>query len=194
MTDPKIAENSSDEELVRLTLENQEYFLYIINRYRAKLFNYIRRIANISHEDAEDLLQEIFFKAYRNLNDFDVELKFSSWIYSIARNHTISNHRKLQSRAEGHVAEIDDEGLRNIASDFDIERDLDIEYLRDNIYKVLDKLDEKYREVLILKFLEEKNYQEISDIIRKPTGTVGSLINRAKTEFKKELAKQKINI
>jgi RNA polymerase sigma-70 factor (ECF subfamily) len=55
-------------------------------------------------------------------------------------------------------------------------------------------LDDKYREVLVLKFLEEKNYQEISDIIKKPPGTVASTINKAKQEFRKELARQKITL
>jgi len=58
----------------------------------------------------------------------------------------------------------------------------------------LNSLPEKYRDILVLKFLEEKNYQEISDIIKKPVGTVGSMMNKAKKEFKKELEKQQIKI
>jgi len=95
-------------------------------------------------------------------------------------------------RAEGHSTPIDDKLAQTIASEFDTGKDIDIQYLKDNIFKILSRLDVKYREVLVLKFLEEKNYQEISDIIRRPMGTVGSLINTAKKEFKKELAKQNI--
>lgn len=191
MIDVSQAEKLTDEELVSLTLENQDYLLFLINRYKGKLFNYIRRITNVSPDDVEDLLQEVFLKVYLNLNDFDSSLKFSTWIYSITRNQVISNHRKLKVRAEGHSVEID-ELARSIMSDANIEGSIDHDYLKDNISKVLDGIDKKYREVLILKYLEEKSYEEISVIIRKPSGTVGSLINRAKLEFRKELDKQNI--
>ena len=187
-------ESLSDEEIVALTLKDQDNFVLIINRYKNKLFNYIRRITSIRDEDAEDLLQDIFLKVYLNLNDFDSGLKFSSWIYAIARNQVISNHRRLSVRAEGHSTNLEDESARKLASNINIEKELDSQYLKDNVAKVLYSLNEKYREVLVLKFLEEKNYQEISDIIKKPVGTVGSLMNKAKGEFKKELAKQQIKI
>jgi len=184
----------SDAEMVALALKNQDNFVIIINRYKGKLFNYIRRITNVRDEDAEDLLQDIFLKVYLNLNDFDTDLKFSSWIYAIAHNQVISNHRRLSVRAEGHSTNLEDESARKLASNINIEKEIDNIYLKDNVTKVLYGLPEKYREVLVLKFLEEKNYQEISDIIKKPVGTVGSLMNKAKSEFKKELTKQQIKI
>lgn len=187
-------EKLSDEEIVKLALDDQEYFLFIINRYKTKLFNFIRRITNVRPEDAEDLLQEIFLKIYLNLNDFDNDLKFSSWAYAIARNQVISNHRKMQARADGHAANLDDGEMEQFLSDLDISKEIDLNYLRDNIFKVLDNLEEKYKEILILKFFEEKNYKEISDIIKKPIGTVGSMMNKAKQEFKKELTRQNIKL
>lgn len=187
-------EKMSDEEIIRLTLKNQDYFLHIINRYQTKLFNYIRRITNISSEDVEDLLQEVFLKVYLNLNDFDIDLKFSSWIYAITRNQVISHHRKMKARAEGHAITLEDANVKEFMSDSDIKDNLDLKYLQENIFKILDNLDEKYREILILKVFEEKNYKEISDIIKRPMGTVGSMMNKAKEEFKKELNRQKIKL
>ena len=183
-----------DEELVVLALKSQDNFALIINRYKSKLFNYIRRITNVRDEDAEDLLQDVFLKVYLNLNDFDTDLKFSSWIYAIAHNQVISQHRKISVRAEGHSTNLEDESARKLASNINIEKEVDALYLKDNVNKVLDALPEKYRDILVLKFLEEKNYQEISDILKKPVGTVGSLMNKAKSEFKKELAKQQIKL
>jgi len=180
-------ENLSDEELAKLTLENQDNFLYIIERYKLKLFNYVRRISDVCDEDAEDILQEVFLKVYLNMNDFDQDLKFSTWIYSIARNHTISSHRKRRARAEGYAIPIDDETVKNIMIELDAPKAIDEYFLQSNVQKILDKLESKYSEVLVLKFIEEKNYQEISDIIKKPMGTVASMINRAKKEFKKQL-------
>ena len=187
-------ESMTDEEMVTLALKNQDNFALIINRYKSKLFNYIRRITNIRDEDAEDLLQDIFLKVYLNLNDFDTDLKFSSWIYAIAHNQVICNHRRLSSRAEGHGVPLEDESARKIISSFNVEKELDASFVKDNVSKVLNSLPEKYRDILVLKFLEEKNYQEISDIIKKPVGTDGSMMNIAKKEFKKELEKQQIKL
>lgn len=186
------AQNMSDAELVRLSLENRDDFLYLVDRYKGKLMNYIRRLTNVNDDDAEDILQEVFIKVYLNLNDFNTDLKFSSWIYRITHNQVISSHRKLKARPEGYAVNIEDKAALSLAADIDIEAGTDISILKQKIIKVLSGLDEKYRDILILKFLEEKNYQEISDIIRKPAGTVASTINKAKSEFKKELAKQNI--
>ncbi|MFH1030882.1 MAG: RNA polymerase sigma factor [bacterium] len=185
------AEKLPDEELVKLTLENQDYFLFIIHRYKIKLFNYIRQITNIRAEDAEDILQDVFIKVYQNINDFDPKFKFSSWIYAITRNQVISSHRKLRARPEGYAVALDDETTNELVSEMDINKNVDYKFLKEHIQKVLSRMDEKYREVLVLKFMEDKGYEEISDIIKKPIGTVGSMINKAKKIFKEKLDEQK---
>ncbi len=185
-------DNLSDEEIVDLVLEDQSRFLLIINRYKDKLFNFIRRITNTGVEDAEDLLQDIFLKVYLNINSFDRGQKFSSWIYAIARNQVISNHRKLKVRPEGHSVGIDDDGAEKIISDFNIGEDFDSGLAKEKVLYTLDELKAKYREVLVLKFFEDKSYDEISDIIKKPVGTVGSMINKAKKEFRDEFKRKNI--
>ena len=192
MTDHIGAQNLSDAELVKLALENQNDFLYLVDRYKGKLLNYIRRLTNVNEDDAEDILQEVFIKVYLNLNDFNSDLKFSSWIYRITHNQVISSHRKLKARPEGYAVNIDDQAALDLAADIDIIAGADLGIMKGNIAKILSGMDDKYRDILVLKFLEEKSYQEISDIIRKPAGTVASMINKAKQEFRKELAKQKI--
>lgn len=185
-------DNMSDGELVTAALENQRAFSYVVNRYEKKLSAYIKRLTNVDNDDLEDVLQEIFIKVYLNLNDFNDDLKFSSWIYRIAHNHVISRYRKFKSRPEGHAVSIDDDGAKNLVSAINIETGTDLLLLKEAMVKVLSSLNKKYRELLILKFLEEKSYQEISDIIKKPLGTVASSINRAKLEFKLEMEKQGI--
>jgi RNA polymerase sigma-70 factor (ECF subfamily) len=186
--------NLSDEEVIKLVLKNQEIFSCLIERYENKLLRYIGRITNLSPDDQEDVLQEIFIKVYKNLNDFDTDLKFSSWIYRIAHNEIISNFRKRKRRPEYTPGEENEVLLKNIISEINLEKDLDTEYLKENIYKILDKIDEKYKEVLILKYFESKDYKEISDILKKPMGTVATLLNRAKQEFQKELKIQKLKL
>jgi len=193
MTEEKDIANISDEELVKLTLAHQDNFLYLVDRYKGRLLSYILRLTSVNNEDAEDTLQEVFIKVYLNLNDFNKDLKFSSWIYRITHNQVISNHRRLKARPEGYAVSIDDQAARSLAAEIDIAAGADLQLLKVVIVKILDKLDKKYREVLILKFWEEKSYQEISDIIKKPPGTVASMLNKAKSELEKEFAKQNIN-
>lgn len=189
MLENKNIEEKTDEELVGMALENQSDFLYIMNRYQNKLMSYILRMSNISPEEAEDILQNVFIKVYKNLNGFDSDLKFSSWIYRITHNEVISNFRKSQARPQSYEGEINEEILERISADFDIESEINNKYLREMLNKVLVNLDKKYRDVLVLRFFEEKDYNEISDILKKPVGTISTLLNRAKKNLKEELLK-----
>jgi RNA polymerase sigma-70 factor, ECF subfamily len=186
-------EVKTDAELVQLSLIDQDYFLYLIQRYEEKLLRYILRISNASQEDAEDILQEVFIKVYRNLNAFDQTLKFSSWIYRITYNETISHFRRIKNKPIVLNTEDSLSFFDSIASDVNIETEFEVNEKKRLIMKILERLDDKYKEVLILKFLEEKDYEEISDILKKPTGTIGTLINRGKKKFKEECLQQGIN-
>ncbi len=181
-------ENLSDLTLIQLSLEDHRNFEVLMERYEPLLLRYIKRIANVSREEAEDLLQEIFIKVYRNLNGFDQKLKFSSWIYRIAHNEIVNHVYKQKVRSV--VTSMDDNNEHHLKQGkwteeseayFDLESKESSKRLRD----ALMELPEKYREVLILKFFEDKSYREISDILKKPEGTVATLINRAKKKFKK---------
>ncbi|PIR03613.1 MAG: RNA polymerase subunit sigma [Candidatus Magasanikbacteria bacterium CG11_big_fil_rev_8_21_14_0_20_39_34] len=173
----------TDQELVVLTLYNKENFLFIIQRYEDKLLRYIKRISNVGHEEAEDILQEVFLKVYQNLNGFDSNLKFSSWIYRITHNEVISQFRKKKAQPE--KKDFEPEMYENIASDLNIEHQIDQKILKEAVEKALAKMEPKYAEILILKYLEEKSYEEISDILQKPMGTVATLLNRAKKHMQK---------
>ncbi|MDD5032262.1 MAG: RNA polymerase sigma factor [Patescibacteria group bacterium] len=194
MTENKNFLEKTDEELAVLALGSKDYFLYLMRRYEAKLLAYILRISSFSHDEAEDVLQEVFIKIYKNLNDFDKNLKFSSWAYRITHNQVISHYRKAKARPQSLPLDINDKILANLSSDLDIEKEIEAGYFKKAIKKVLANLDIKYREVLVLKFLEERSYKEISDILKKPMGTIATLINRAKKEFREELDRQKIKI
>lgn len=180
-------EKKEDSELVALSLKNQDYFYCIISRYERAILYYILRISSSTKEDAEDILQDVFMSVYENLNEFDNSLKFSSWIYRIAHNKTISAWRKKKVRPQAILIGEDTELFNFIPSDEDILGDLEKKHSAQELRAALDKLDEKYKEILILKFLEDKDYSEISDILKKPMGTVATLINRAKKKLKEQL-------
>jgi len=180
-------EQKTDEELVEIILENQSAFSQLVNRYREKLLRYIRRISGVSLEESEDMLQNIFIKAYLNLNDFDSGLKFSSWIYRIAHNEVIDNYRKRQARPQLLDIDIKDSQIKELAGSTDLLEELARQELKQEIRVAISKINYKYQEIIILKYIEEKDYQEISDIIKKPLGTVASRMNKAKAELKKVL-------
>jgi len=179
-------EKLSDEELVPYVLKDQNNFTYLLNRYKDKLHSYIRRISSFTNEEAEDVLQEVFLKIYLNLNDFDESLKFSSWVYRITHNQVISTFRKNKARPQSNSVDLDDNAARSLADDFDVVKELDNDILSKKINEVLKMIDDKYKEIIVLKFIEQKSYKEISDILKIPMGTVASLMNRAKKRFMKE--------
>lgn len=185
-------ENKTDEEIVALVLENQNNFEYLVRRYQSKLGRYIRRLSNVGEEEIEDLLQNIFIKAYLNINDFDNSLKFSSWIYRIAHNEVIDNHRRLKARPQLIDADILDSNIKELVAETNLLEHVAASEFKESISKAIKKLSLKYQEVIVLKFIEEKDYQEISDIIKKPLGTVASRMNKAKAELRQIISQKKI--
>jgi len=175
----------SDEELVKASLKEINFFGELIERYEKKLKFYILRISNFSDEEVEEILQEIFLKTWKNLNDFDSDLKFSSWIYRIAHNETISIFRKYKSRGEDQRVSLESEVFENISGLDDLVKEFKLKEKAKEIKKVLKKLSPpEYKEVLILKYFEDKSYDEISDILQKPPGTIATLLHRAKIQFR----------
>lgn len=187
-------QNKSDIELVKLTLKDADWYGCLMQRYEQKLGRYISRISGLNNEDIEDLLQEIFISVYRNLNDFDTNLKFSSWIYRIAHNKTISHYRKLKARADTIGGEEGEKLLSIIDDGKNLEEQINDRITGEKLSHLLAELDVKYRDVLILRYLEEKDYQEISDILKKPVSTIGTLLNRGKSEMQKIIMKKRIKL
>ena len=182
-------EKKTDIQLVKETLKNQDNFSLIISRYKLPLRRYIRRITNIHDEEIDDLLQEIFISVYQNLNSFNQDLQFSSWIYRIAHNKTINYWRKNKKESSNISVEEHLSFIESIFNHEHILEDLEKEENKILITRALNNLDQKYYDVLVLKFLENKDYNEISDILEKPMGSIATLINRGKKQLKKEVEK-----
>lgn len=180
----------TDLELIQKALGNDiECFAELIKRYEAPLLRYILRISSFSEEEAEEILQEAFIKAWSNLNDFDQDIKFSSWIYRIVHNQTISEFRKAKSRAYDKKVDLENELFENLGSEIDLVKQTNTKLNQEILARALYNLKIKYREILVLRYLEEKSYDEISDIIKKPQGTVATMLNRAKKQLKEKLEK-----
>lgn len=164
----------------------EEYSL-IVDKYQNKIYKYVSKLTNIDHPDVENLVQEIFIKAFEKINSYNKKFEFSTWLYRIAHNHTIDNYKKKKIEFIDKDKETDTINIiENIIDDnSNIEKTLIKEDDKNDLYLILDELDIKYKEVLFLKFLEDKSYDEISDILEIPKWTVSTYINRAKKQFKK---------
>lgn len=168
----------TDEEIVKIVRSNdQEAYAFLIKRYEKKLTRYASYLVN-DENLAADIVQESFIKAYINLNSFNLKKKFSSWVYRIVHNQAMT----LISKNKQHQP-IDD--AFEVESGVSLEDDLLKKELAKRIHDCLKQMSVLYKEPLSLFYLEEKTYEEISDILRIPTGTVGTRINRAKAMVKK---------
>lgn len=181
----------SDAELV-LEVCNGRPNLYaeIVKRYQGKLFAYIYRLCNNNRNDALDVLQNVFLKAYENLRSFNTKRKFSAWIYRIAHNEAINYIKKEHRRSTISIDENTylEETLR---LDEDNQHDLVIKReARELIEESLKQLPGKYKEVLVLRYMEDKSYDEISAIVLKPMNTVATLLARGKRKLGKILKKK----
>ncbi len=185
----------TDEEIVTMALRERAFFGHIVERYQAKLTRYIARLGVRNSDDQDDVLQDIFIKVYKNLNGFDTSLTFSSWIYRIAHNEAISWYRKHNVRPEGHLVGDSEAVLELIQSHEDGSEEIfDKNINTEELLRALDELDPKYRDVLILRFFENKEYEEISDILKIPIGTVGTLVARGKKKLKELLNQEVLNV
>ena len=178
----------SDQELVAATLQDRHAFILIVERYQAPLKRYIIRLGCADRYDAEDILQEVFLKCYVHLNDYDTSLKFSSWLYRIAHNETISLFRKKRVRPITVSTEEDLKIFDNIKEEKDFLDILIKESDAKNLHDALELVNEKYRTAIVLRFFEEKSYTEISDILQIPEGTVATYINRGKKRLNEILS------
>ena len=176
---------ATDVEIVAATLQDTQAFAVLVLRYEAKLLRYIRRIGIRNVEDSEDVLQEIFIKVYKNLNAFDTSMSFSSWIYRIAHNEAVSFYRRRSVRAEGHQLPDSEDILTWLPEESATtpERLFDASLGIQAVAVALRALDAKYRDAIILRYFEQKEYDEISDILKIPIGTVGTIIHRGKKQL-----------
>lgn len=171
-----------DEEVVHMVRAGDvDAFGTLVHRYEPKMKRYARKFLS-SQEDIEDLVQEVFIKAYTNLQSFDVNLRFSPWIYRIAHN-TFVNELKKKSRFSFSVFE-PDVLLPQLASVETADASALAYETKQEMEKNLGQLKIKSREVLILHYFEDLSYREISDVLQIPVTTVGVRIMRAREQLK----------
>lgn len=168
----------ADEEIVRQVKSGEtELFGVLVKRYEAKISRYARKFLSNYH-DIEDMVQEIFIKTYANIQSFDTSRKFSPWLYRIAHNEFINAIRK---KGKEPLPFFDlDILFPHIVSKEHADKEIKEEEMRRMIDSCLDQISPRYREPLILYYLEDLSYKEIADVLQAPVSTVGIRLKRAK--------------
>uniref|UniRef100_UPI00371D4545 RNA polymerase sigma factor SigW n=1 Tax=Micromonospora chersina TaxID=47854 RepID=UPI00371D4545 len=168
-------ENLIKKRIKQVKKGDQNAFAEIVDLYKDKIYQLCYRMLGNVHE-AEDIAQEAFIRAYVNIDSFDINRKFSTWLYRIATNLTIDRIRKKKPDYYLDAEVAGAEGLTmysQIAADGVLPEDavLSLE-LSDTIQKKILKLPDKYRTVIVLKYIDEPSLIEIGEILNIPVGTV----------------------
>jgi RNA polymerase sigma-70 factor (ECF subfamily) len=169
---------------------DQKAFHKLRLKYYDSIFKLINRMIR-NREEVEDLTQEAFIKAFTSLNRFDHQYAFSTWLYKIATNNSIDHIRKkkLQTFSINKPIESDESDYSFELPDTELEPDQELIAVQRK--KMLDdamnSLPSKYRQVIIMRHVDEKEYQEIAKTLKLPLGTVKAHIFRARELLYKQL-------
>ena len=169
---------------------NQNAFEEIVLLFQHRLYHVCYRMLG-SREEAQDIAQEAFVRAYSNLHTFDQKRKFSTWIFRIATNLCIDRIRKKKPDYSLDAQVPGTEGLdmySQIAADDDLpEKEVERLETRQRVQYEIGRLPEKYRSVITLRYMEELPLQEIADILDIPLGTVKTRVHRGRDALRKQI-------
>lgn len=182
------------EEDIRRQLDARQYdaaFGLLLKQFQDRVFRLALSMVR-NQSQAEDIAQDVFFKIWKNLSGFHGGASLSTWIYTITRNTCLT---ELKKRAAHPTVSLEESEWENSTgqnpvlqvSDKEAGMDADVQIL-------LAELPEKYRQVITLFYLEQKAYEEVSQMLSLPLGTVKTYIFRAKKELVRIAAKHHFNL
>ena len=179
----------TDEDLISCFQSGDENaYTELVNRYKDRLKNFAYYFLK-DDEQAEDIVQDTFIKLYQKKHYYRPIGKFSTWIYTITRNLANTELRKRKRQKTVYLSQFrKDKGNYEIpADDKSAAQALENEFILKKIHEAIDRLPDNYRSVIILRDIQGLSYDEISDIVEVPLGTVKSRINRSRLQLQLEL-------
>ena len=173
-----------------------EAFEALVEKYQKKVLNITYRMIG-NYEDACEVVQEAFLSAYKGIRKFRGEARFSTWLYSIAINHAKNHLRKMTARFHHETAALDDPPEMESgpgrggspAPESPVVEQLEKKEIQAKVQECINLLDEEHRTVLVLRDLQDFSYEEISDLLKIPDGTVKSRLFRARDALRDSLKK-----
>ena len=190
------SERDADAELLRaVKAGDATAYRGIVEKYQTRVYAMVYGMVR-NREDARDITQDAFVKAYHNLDSFRLESSFYTWMYRIAMNLAIDFLRKRTRQKttsfEEEVATRDgDGGIADLHTEDDLRRTLERKQLNKRIMDAVDELPADQKQAILLRELEGLSYKEIADIMEIPEGTVMSRLFYARKKLQKVLANER---
>ncbi len=181
----------SDEQVVALSLTDGEAFAELVDRYREPLYGFTLRMTG-DPEEARDLAQQSFVKAFAALSRFRPGAKFSSWLYTIAANLCRSwlrsqRHRPVSIEGSYPDPEVIPSAEAIVASPAELHSR---EELRREVLQAVNDLPTKYRVVVVLRHLNDHSYKQIAEILSLPVSTVEHRLRAAREMLRQRLGRE----
>jgi RNA polymerase sigma-70 factor (ECF subfamily) len=179
----------SDEQLMLLFQGGDENaYIELVNRYKDKLINFIFNYLG-DLESSEDVVQETMIKLYQKKHYYKEIAKFSTWLYTIAKNLANTELRRRKQRKTTLLSQFskDDKTYELPSNDPEPGQEIQTDIVNKIIRNAVDQLSEKFKIVIVLRDIQGLSYEDISEIINVPIGTVKSRINRARLQLQVEL-------
>ena len=179
----------TDEKLIsRFQAGDERAYVELVNRYKDKLLNFVFQFLG-DIEQAEDVVQDTMLRLYEKKHYYKEIAKFSTWIYTIARNLANTELRKRKRRKTTYLSQMSKEERQYEipAVQDDVDQSLHNEFINDRIQSAINNLPEHFKLVIILRDIQELSYDDISNIVEVPLGTIKSRINRARIQLQAEL-------
>lgn len=168
-----IAETQLIEELQN-PLTQEQAFRTLMSQYKERLYWHIRKMV-ISHDDADDVLQNTFIKVYRNINNFKAESKLYSWMYRIATNEAITFINKRAKQHNVDASELQTQLAENLEADVHYDGD----EMQLQLQKAIATLPQKQQLVFNMKYFDDMKYQDISEVLETSVGALKASYHHA---------------
>lgn len=177
----------SDEKLI-LRFQEGDINAYneLVKRYKDRLLNFVFRYFN-NLEQAEDVVQDTLIKLYTHANYYKNVAKFSTWIFTIAKNNALTELRKNKRKRTDSLHTDDGRFLDIGSKEESLESRVQNEIAVDQLNKFLDEIPENFRIAVVLRDFQELSYEEISKILEIPIGTIKSRINRGRIQLAEKM-------
>jgi RNA polymerase sigma-70 factor, ECF subfamily len=162
----------------------------LVTRYRDRVYTLACHLLRNPH-DAEDVAQEVFVRAYRSLRSFRRECAFFTWLYRIAVNLAYTHSRRRKRRRELEDAAASEPAAVWTPPQLSPAEQAEREEIRDQVHGVLPLLDDRLRQVLVLKEIEGLEVAAIAELLQIPVGTVKSRLFRGREDLRRLLDRQR---
>ena len=196
-TDEQAAEREAEAELLKaVKAGDPTAYQGLVEKYQNRVYHLVYGMVR-NREDASDITQDAFVKAYRKIDSFRLESSFYTWLYRIAINHC-KNRRMYQRRrhTQQHdsldkpLGDEEDGKRRELPSDGPLpDSGIHRTEAQQILQKALEQLDEEQRFIIVLRDMEDRSYEEIAELLNLPRGTVKSRLHRARQQLARHLSR-----